>query len=73
MKIVLMLKSFKDEGAGISVKLATQELKSKVISLLQQDKRQEALNILKDSEPEEYVPARSRLKEPYLTVFAENW
>ena len=71
MKILLILSGVKEQGAGVIINLAN-ELKTEVFSLLGQDKRQEVLKILKNSEPEEFVPAGTRLSVPHLTLFAEN-
>ena len=71
MKILLILSGVKEQGAGVIIKLS-REVKTEVFSLLEQDKRQEVLKILRNSEPEQFVPAGTRLDVPHLTLFAEN-
>ena len=73
MKILLILSSKTNPGAGIIVCVKEQSIKSKVIALLEGNKEREAFKLLKkEAEPEMYLAPGQRPKESFLTLVEDD-
>ena len=73
MKVLLILHSEKEPGAGLIVSVKSKSVRDKVIALLEKNRERETFNLLKKkAEPECYLAPGQKPNEPIVTLVEDD-